>query len=591
MTINERVDKLRLLMQKNNIDTYIITKFDPHQSEYAPARYDSVKFISGFTGSNATAVITEDKAMLWTDGRYFIQAAKQIQGTYFDLQKENHPNFPDYQTFVRNSTKKGGCATFDGKCMSTLAAKNLAEKLSAKNINCKIDIDLLDEIWEDRPELSNNKIFDLLINYAGKSRSEKLEEIRKIMSGENIDVYVISSLDDIAWLFNLRGNDVPYNTTFASYAIVEQDSAVLFVDSEKISDCVEILRQDNVTVKKYNEIFDYIKNIDKNKFFGFDENRTNYALYTEITSNFRSKNIKEITVDLKACKNKIEIENLKSVNIRDSVYLLRFIKWIKENVGKEKITELDVEKKLIELRSKDKNFLFPSFNTIAAYMPNAAMMHYSATEESHAVIEPKGFLLVDSGGQYLDGTTDVTRTIVLGKIDEQMKRDFTLTLKSNISLARAIFLDGTCGVTLDMLARQPMWNNLMDYKCGTGHGIGFCLGVHEGPQNISLRPVAAPLKEGMIISNEPGVYRENMYGIRTETTILVKFHAESEFGRFLSFETISPCPIDLEAIDVSLLTQDEIKWINAFHEDVFNKLSPFLNEDERYFLRLQTLDI
>ncbi|MDR2939065.1 MAG: aminopeptidase P family protein, partial [Clostridiales bacterium] len=507
MTVNERVDLLRGLMGEKGIDAYIVTKFDPHMTEDSPEHYNYVKFISGFTGSNATVLITKDEALLWTDGRYFVQAHRQLKGTYFKMQKENSPKSVDYKTYARDITPQNGVMALNGATISVFEAMGLIDKLSQKDISLQIDIDLIGGIWEDRPELSNNKVFIHDIKYAGECRQEKISRVRGVLKEESIDAYVISSLDDIAWLFNLRGNDVPNNTTFASYVVITQEDAALFVHSDKISDCVEELAGSHVTLKPYDGVPDYLNSLGKDKIIAFDNRRSNYLIYSKISSGHKVRDIKEITSEMKACKNKVEIENIKNVNIRDSAYMVRFIKWLKENVGKQEITELDISEKLIEIRGKDKNYLSPSFKTIAAYMGNAAMMHYSATEESYSTIKPEGFLLVDSGGQYLDGTTDVTRTIVLGSVSSEMKRDYTLTLKSNISLARAVFLKGVSGVMLDMLARQPMWNNLMDYKCGTGHGIGFCLNVHEGPQNISTRVIAAPFKEGMILSNEPGVYR------------------------------------------------------------------------------------
>lgn len=590
MDINNRLKNLRTAMKKENIDTYIITKFDPHQSEDAPSYFNGVVFISGFTGSNGTVVVTHDEAHLWTDGRYYIQAEKQISNSSIVLQRESDPNTKDFMTFAKDVTPKNGTIGFDGRTLNVLQAKQFREKIAPKLIDVKTDIDLLNNFWENRPELSKNKVFNHDLVFAGKSRAEKINEVRKIMVDENADVYVISSLDDIAWLFNLRGSDVAHNTTFASFAVIDKDNAALFLDLDKADDVKELLLSENIILDQYENVTNYLSNYSMDKIFILNPTRTNYSLYSKI-NNYKIEIPIDITTNLKAIKNSVEIANIKNSSVRDCAYVVKFIKWLKDSVGKIEINECDIADKLIELRSQDSRYISTSFETIAAYMENGAMMHYHATPENCASILPSGFLLVDSGAQYLDGTTDITRTISLGNLTEQMKRDFTLVLKSNIALDRATFLFGCTGGHLDVLARTPMWENLMDYKCGTGHGLGYCLNVHEGPQSISQRPINTKLEMGMLMTNEPGVYRESQYGIRTENTMLVEPYKETEFGKFLRFETVAFCPIDLDAIEVSMLTDIEKNWLNNYHSNVFSKLSPYLNEDEIAWLKINTQNI
>lgn len=587
MTINKKIKMLQLMMIENNIDTYIITKNDPHATEYAPIDFNSVLFISGFTGSNAIIAITQEEAYLWTDGRYFLQATKELNNTNFILQKDGEPGVKNIFDFVVSATKKNGVIGFDGKTLDTASVFTLIKKSKQKNILLQTDIDLVGEIWIDRSVLQKNKLFNHDISFAGLSVSEKIKKVKSIMLNLEIDTYVISSLDDIAWLLNLRGHDIKNNSSFISYAIIDKSNTILFVDLEKTTDVINFLNNDNILVKDYASIIDYIKQIKKDNTIAINPNVTNYNLYLSLSNyNINLLDI-DIIADLKSCKNQIEVTNLKDAYIRDAAYLLRALKWIKENVNNN-ITEYDIGKKVDAFRSVDKNYICPSFDTIAGYMDNSALMHYKATEFDCKIIKNRGFLLLDSGAIYLDGTTDITRTFCLGEISSQMKKDFTLVLKAMIGLSEAIFLEGAYGIELDSFARKIMWDNHMDYKCGTGHGIGFCLNVHEGPQSISRRLVNAPLKLFMVTSNEPGVYRENEYGIRTENTILVVEDQKNQFGNFYKFETLSYFPIDINAIEKSMLTEKELDWINNYHKQVFDKLSPHLTSDETEFLKTET---
>lgn len=590
MDIENRLKNLRIAMKNENINTYIITKFDPHQSEDAALYFNGVVFISGFTGSNGTVVVTQNQAHLWTDGRYYVQATQQLLNSSIILERESDPTTKDFMTFAKDVTPKNGTIGFDGRTLNAVQAKQFCLKIAPKSIELKTDIDLINDFWENRPALSKNKIFNHELVYCGKSRAEKLAEVRKIMTDENADVYILSSLDDIAWLFNLRGNDVEHNTTFASFAVIDKDNAALFLDLEKANNVKELLLSEKIILDDYKNITNYLSTYSTDKIFILNPTKTNYSLYKKI-NNYKIEISVDITTNLKSIKNATEIENIKNSTIRDCAYVVKFIKWLKDSVGKTEINECDISDKLIELRSKDSRYISTSFQTIAAYMENGAMMHYHANKENCSPILPTGFLLVDSGAQYFDGTTDITRTISLGNLTEQMKRDFTLVLKSHIALARATFLFGCTGGHLDVLARTPMWENLMDYKCGTGHGLGYCLNVHEGPQSISQRTIDTKLQIGMLITNEPGVYRQSQYGIRTENTILVEPYSETEFGKFLRFYTVSFCPIDLEAVDTSMLNNIEKDWLNNYHESVFSKLAPLLNEDEKDWLKINTRNI
>ena len=588
MTINEKIKNLREQMKKHNIDTYLITKLDPHNSEISHEYFNGVLYMSGFTGSNGTIVITQEEACLWTDGRYFLQAEKELKNSEFILQKIDVAGYPTYIDYIKDKTKKGGALGFDGTSLTVTMFSDLSYNLKNKNISFFCEQSLLDIIWENRPKLSDFKIIDHLIKYAGKSRTDKIKEVQNFMEADGVDYYLISSLDSIAWLFNLRGKDVASEPTFLSYALIEKNSATLFVDSEKISDVSDILKNDNVKVKNYNDIFDNLKNSDNNKIIAINPNYTNY-LISEVIKNLNIFNLKtDYTATLKSQKNETEIENIKNVNIRDSVLLLKAVKWIKENAGKVEFDECDVAKLVTKQRAKDENYFSNSFEPIVGFGDNGAIIHYRPQKDDCKKIENNNFLLIDSGGQYYDGTTDVTRTLVLGEITDEMKKHFTYVLKSNIALTKAVFIAGTTGLQIEYAARKIMWDNHMHYRTGTGHGIGFFLNVHEGPHSISPRFIDTPLKEGMLLSNEPGVYRDGKYGIRTETNILVKKSVSNEYGDFLEFETVSFFPIDVNGIDVSLLTDEELLWINNYHEEVFKKLSPFLDDEERTFLKEET---
>ena len=590
--INERISNLRKLMIERKIDAYIIPTYDAHQSEYVGDHWKSRVWISGFTGSAGTVVVTLKEAGLWADGRYFIQAANQIKGSEIKLFKMGIPGVPSYMDWLKDNLNEGETIGFDGKVFPQSDVKQMEEKVSYKNIKINEEYDLIGELWTDRPSLPMDNIFVHDVVYTGKTAKEKLDNVREKMNEFNVDYFILGSLDDIAWVYNIRGKDVISNPVVTSYALISRNKAFLFVHSNKVpSDVVDYLKENGIEIKEYDEVRNIVESIEDNSRVFIDPSRINRWLYNGIPKSCSIVEGRNITTDLKAIKNSVEIENLKNSYIKDGVALVKFMYWLKENIGKTPISEISVAEKLIEFRSQQKDFVEPSFNTIAGYKEHAAMMHYSATEESDYQLKKESMLLIDSGGQYLDGTTDITRTLVLGPITEEEKRDFTLTLKGHINLIKARFLYGATGSNLDVLARFPLWQEGIDYKCGTGHGVGFFLNVHEGPHRISPMPNKVTLEEGMVVTIEPGVYKEGKHGIRLENDVIVRKDIETESGQFMKFETISYCPIDLNGIDADMLDNSEIEWLNNYHQDVYNNLSPYLNESEREWLKNATRNI
>ncbi|WP_252234691.1 aminopeptidase P family protein [Clostridium sp. ZS1] len=587
----EKIEKLREIMKKENIDYYVVPSGDFHQSEYVAEHFKSRAYITGFTGSAGTALIGREKGILWTDGRYFIQAEQQLKDSGIELYKMRIPGWPTLHEWLMENMKSGETVSFDGRLFSANEYKEFKKIKDKKDINIVMDKDLIEEIWNDKPELPKEKAFLHDIKYCGKSAKEKIEEVRVEMKKMGAESYIISSLDDIAWLYNIRGNDVKDTPVVLAYAVVNEEKATLYIDKNKLSNEDQIkLNNEGIKIDEYNNIFEDVKDI-KNSVI-LDPNKVSGYIYTLINENVEVIETLNITTKLKAIKNSIEIENLKRCQIKDGVAMVRFLKWLKENVGKENITEVTVANKLLELRSKGDLFVEESFGTIAGYKDHAAMMHYSATDESAYELKSEGILLVDSGGQYLDGTTDITRSFILGKLTDEEKKDFTLVLKSHINLMKAKFLKGTTGSNLDVLARTILWDEGMDYKCGTGHGVGFFLSVHEGPQSIRPIPNTVVLEPGMILTNEPGVYKEGKHGIRTENVMLVTNDIETdEGGEFYKFEVMSYCPIDIEGIDKSLLTEAERKWLDVYHTETYAKLSPYLNDEEKNFLKNATREI
>lgn len=592
MNINERLRKLRELMEERKIDAYIEPTADPHQSEYVADYYKGRTFISGFTGSAGTVVVTKDKALLWTDGRYFIQAERELSDSDFELMKMNTPGFPTYIEWLSDNLNDGSTIGYNGKTMDNMSIEKLESQIGELKIDFEEKYDLVGEIWEDRPLMPKGESFILDEKYAGNTAKVKLQEVRDQMTKKAADYFLLSSLDDIAWLYNIRGNDVENNPVVISYALISRDKAFLFVDEEKLNGEVKSFLNDNgIETSGYEMVVDYVGEIEEKSTLILDKSKTNRWLSSSIPKGVKIIDEMNITTLIKGIKNSVEIENQRLAYIKDGVALVKFFHWIDNNLGKIEISELSAEERLFEFRKEQEDFLGNSFGIISAYKDNAAMMHYSASPDSNAVFEEKGLYLVDSGGQYYQGTTDITRTLALGPITDEERKDFTLTLKGHINLISARFLEGTSGHVLDILSRYPLWQEGIDYKCGTGHGVGYLLNVHEGPHRFSVAPNTVALEKGMIITIEPGVYKAGSHGIRTENVVVVDKDIETDSGQFMKFEMLSFVPIDLDAIDVEMLSDKEKAWLNNYHQETYNKLSPYLNEEEKSWLEHETRNI
>lgn len=587
--ISERISKLRSLMLEKNIDTYILTKFDPHQSECADVYYNLVSYFSGFTGSNGKLVVTKDNLYIFTDGRYYQQCELQTKQNGYTLMKESEKDSIPYLDFAFKETKINGVIGFAPEGFSVSALKDFLNKIKNKNISINCTDDIVSVVNVERSFKTTKKIFDLDVKYAGESRTQKIKKVQEQVKEHNATCYILSSLDDIAYTLNIRGFDVDYNTYFASYLIFEDDKTTLFVDEDKISDVKSILENDNISIKNYTDVFEYIENIKPNTKTLINIEKTSYQLYQKGSHLDFIEEKTDITSLMKACKSDLELKNIKNATTRDCVALLRSIRRIKENANI--LNELTVADILFEERQKDSLYIMESFCPICAYNGNAAMMHYSATDESFATLKNEGFLLIDSGGTYFDGTTDITRTISLGETTDEMKTDFTLVLKSHIKVAQVKFLKGATGSKIDAIAREPLWNVGRNYACGTGHGVAFVGPVHEGPHNMGFKDNGIPLEENMLITNEPGLYVDGKYGIRTENTVCVVPFMKTLDGEFCQFETLSFFPIDRYSIKKDMLTESELTWINQYHKKVFEKLSPYVTGADLEFLREETREL
>lgn len=595
--IKQRIENIRDLMKEKNIYAYIVPSSDYHQSEYVGDYFKSREFMSGFTGSAGTLIISMDEAGLWTDGRYFIQAENELKDSGIKLFKMGEEGVPTIEEYLLEKLPKNSTLGFDGRVMSVKEGQSLANKLAFKGINIEYKYDLVNDIWEDRCSLPTEKAFLLGTEYSGESFSDKLSRIRAVMKAKKATTHILASLDDIAWLFNIRGRDVKSNPVVLSYAVISIDSVYLFIDKNKIGEDIRAeLSKENVQIKGYEEVYEFIKKIEENEVVLIDTSKVNYAIYSNIPSNVQKIEERNPSILFKSIKNEIELKNIRNSHIKDGVAFTKFMYWLKNNIGKIEITEISATQKLEEFRREQDKFIEPSFSTIAAYKDHAAMMHYSATEESNYKLEPRDLFLVDSGGQYFDGTTDITRTIALGPIPENVRKDFTNVVRGMIRLSKAKFLYGCRGYNLDILARGPLWEEGIDYKCGTGHGIGFVLNVHEGPNGFRWKvrediDDTCILEEGMVTTNEPGVYVENSHGIRIENEIVVRKAEKNEYGQFMDFEVITFAPIDLDAIDESLILKDEKVYLNNYHKQVYDKISPYLNEEEKQWLKTYTREI
>lgn len=584
MEINKRIEEARKVMEKYKVDAYIITSSDYHQSEYIDDYFKGREYLSGFTGSAGVLVIFKDEACLWTDGRYHIQAENQLKDSEIKLFKQGNLGVPTYKEYIVSKLAENSKIGIDAKI---LLSSDINEILSKKKYEI-IDFDLLAEVWDKRKALPNEKIFILEDKYTGKAYKEKVKEVRKVLKEKGVDYNIISSLDDIAWIYNFRGDDVQHNPVALSFTVISEKKASLYINKNKLNEEAKKYFKDNkVEVKEYFEFFEDIKKLKGNILVDF--NKISYAIYEAISKNTMINSMNPSTY-FKSHKNETEIANTKDIHIQDGVAMVKFMYWLKNNYKKENITEFSAEEKINSLREKIEGYIDLSFSTISAFGKNAAMMHYSAPEKNSTKIED-GVYLLDSGGTYLKGTTDITRTFFLGKVGKQEKIDNTLVLKGMLALSRAKFLFGATGTNLDILARQFLWNFGIDYKCGTGHGVGHILNVHEGPHGIRFQYNPQRLETGMIVTNEPGAYIEGSHGIRIENELLVKEFCETEHGKFLEFETITYAPIDLDGIVKTLLTKEEKQQLNEYHLEVCEKLSPYLNKKEKEFLKEYTKSI
>lgn len=586
--IKNRVHALRMTFNPNYIKAFIIPSTDPHLSEYVAPHWMSRQWISGFTGSAGTVVVTMDKAGLWTDSRYFLQAAQQLEGSGITLYKEMLPETPSITEFLRENLKPGESVSIDGKMFSVQQVEQMKEELAAFNLQVDIYGDPLKEIWKDRPAIPDAPAYVYDIKYAGKSCKDKVAAIREELKKKRIHAVFLSALDEIAWTLNLRGSDVHCNPVVVSYLLITQDEVIYFISPEKVSPEVgAYLKEQQVSLKGYDEAESTLAAFTSENIL-IDPKKTNYAIYSAIRPECTVVRGDSPVALLKAVRNEQEIAGIHAAMQRDGVALVKFLKWLEESVPSGQETELSVDKKLHEFRAEQALYMGESFDTIAGYKEHGAIVHYSATPESDATLRPEGFLLLDSGAQYLDGTTDITRTIALGELTEEEKTDYTLILKGHIALAMAKFPAGTRGAQLDVLARMPIWSRGMNFLHGTGHGVGHFLSVHEGPQSIRMNENPVVLQPGMVTSNEPGVYKAGSHGIRTENLTLVCKDREGMFGDYLRFETITLCPICKKGIIKELLTEEEITWLNDYHQTVYEKLSPDLNAKEKVWLREAT---
>lgn len=597
MNVEERIKKLRKLMAERGIDVYYIPNEDDHLSEeYTAAYYHCKSYMSGFSGDSGCTIITKDFAGLWTDGRYFTQAEGELAGTEVELMRMRQPGVPTAIDFCIDHTPNGGKLGFDGSVVSAEVALRFSAALSKKNATMHVTEDLVGMVWEDRPERPCEPLYVLDTKYTGTSTEERIAMVRKDMTEKGADYLVLTALEDPCWMLNIRGNDIPYTPVAYAYAIVGKEDITYYIDTKKVPTAVrDYLEKNHVTLKEYNAIVEDLKEI-HNSYIWVELSSFNTALYTNIASDNTILNEISPIMHYRSVKNETEIRCMHSSQVKDGVAMVKFIKWVKENVGSDTMTEVSAQNRLYELRAEQDDYIEPSFETIAAYQENGAMMHYTATEEKHSSVHPKGFLLVDSGGTYKDGTTDITRTIACGPLTDEEKMYYTLVLKGHLDIQAAHFLKGATGNNLDILARRPLWDIDMDYQCGTGHGVGHVLGVHEGVHGIRPglptegRP-SAILEAGMIVTDEPGVYLPHKLGIRIENDLLVVNGTNNFYGQFMHFEPMTYCPYDLDAIDVRYLEDVNIREINAYHAMVYDKLSPYLNEEEKEWLRHETREL
>ncbi len=591
-----RLGALREKMREHRMDAYLILTDDFHASEYVGDYFKCREYISGFTGSAGTLVVTADEAGLWTDGRYFIQARDQLEGTGIRLMKMGEKGVPAIEEFLKESIREGGCLGYDGRTVSAARAGQLEEVLSSKKISCDGNHDLAGGLWENRPAFPEGKIWMLEEEYSGRSRAEKLSFLREKMREAGADCHLLASLDDIAWLYNIRGEDIAYTPVALAYSLIEDNRAVLYVCPAAVSAETEAaLLMDGVEIRPYLQVYEDVKKLDGGRKLLVDKTIVNTTLIGSVPDRVTIINRPDPTMLEKAVKNPVEMDNIRQAHIKDGLALTRLIYWLKKEIGKEpmtRITELDVCRKLEEFRRQGEGYLYQSFSPISAYGEHGAIVHYDPERGTDVPLRAESFLLLDTGGQYLQGTTDVTRTISLGPLTGEQKKNYTAVLRGNLNLAAARFLYGCTGMNLDCLAREPLWELGLDYNHGTGHGVGYLLNVHEGPNGFRLKERdgsrGAVFEEGMLTSDEPGIYLEGKYGIRLENLMLCRKAGKTDQGQFMRFDTVTMVPYDREAIDPDYMSEKELARLNVYHARVFETLSPYLNHEEKAWLAEET---
>lgn len=595
LSVTERVAQLQTLMKEKGIDIYVVPTADFHQSEYVGEYFKARKFITGFTGSAGTAVITQTEAGLWTDGRYFIQAANQLKGSPVELFKMAEPGVPTIPEYIKEALPQKGTIGFDGRVVSMGDGVEYKEIAAAKDGRVLYEEDLIDRIWTDRTSLSEEKAFALEEKYAGESVASKLSRIREVMKKKGATVHVLTTLDDICWTLNIRGNDIEFFPMVLTYAVITMDKMDVYVNEDKLSaQMKEDLAKDGIVLHGYNDIYEDIKKIDKAETLLVDPAKINFAIYSNIPKEVATVEDHNPEIIFKAMKNKTEIENIRIAEIKDSVVHIKFMKWLKENYDKTPITELSASAKLDELRESQENYIRPSFAPICGYAEHSACPHYESSPETDVQIKAGNFFLTDTGAGFMEGSTDITRTYAMGEVSAKMKEDFTLVAISNLQLANAKFLYGTSGMVLDILARKPFWDRGMNFNHGTGHGIGYLLNVHEGPAGFRWKYRAGEtheLEEGMVLTNEPGIYFEGSHGVRLENELLVCNGEKNEYGQFMYMEDITYVPFDLDAIEPSVMSEEDRRLLNQYHAIVFEKMAPHLDEEEREWLKKYTREI
>lgn len=592
---SKRITALREVMKREGIDYYYIPTADFHESEYVVEYFKARKFITGFTGSAGVAVIGQEEAWLWTDGRYFIQAAAQIEGSGFGLMKMGQEGVPTVMQYLDEKLQEGQCIGFDARVVNTNDAKEFAKIAAKKHGSLKTDKDLLDEVWTDRPALVHQPADVLKDEFNGEATASKLARVREQMEKEEAQYHIISTLDDIAWILNVRGNDIPHVPVVLSFLVIGKEDAMWFVEENALSDAVkEMAAECGITIRPYEDVYAYAATIPENSTVLLDKRKVNYRITNALSETVHIVSKANPSQLMKAIKNEIELENTRKAHLLDGIAVTKFMYWLKKNVGKIPMDEVSVSDYLQSLREQMEGYRDISFDTIAGYNANAAMMHYKAEPDTAAKLEPQGMLLVDSGGHYDTGTTDITRTFVLGPISDIQKKHFTMVVKSNLNLANVKFLYGCNGISLDVICREPIWKENLDYQCGTGHGVGYLLNVHEGPNSFrwQYRPgFDNPFEAGMITTDEPGIYLQDQYGIRTENELICVKGEKNQYGQFMGFENITYVPIDLDGIDKQYLNAEDVKQLNDYHKMVYEKISPYMTPEENEWLKEYTREI